>query len=104
MCLVSGSALSAWWVSRRARLRADAVRQPLRPTVWVTAYAVVGLLGVAWYVFNVVTLLGWRGFADAHTLRDALFTYRIPSAFLFAQFFTIVAPLEKIKVPDYLSA
>ena len=92
-CLVLGSALAAWWVSRRARPGADAVRQPLRPSAWVTAYAVAGLIGIAWYVVNVVTLLGWRGFADGYALREALFTYRIPSTFLFAQFFTIVAPL-----------
>ena len=92
-CLVFGSALSAWWVSRRARPGGDAVRQPQRPGLWVTAYAVAGLFGVAWYVVSAVTLLGWKGLADGHTLRDALFTYRIPSTFLFAQFFTIVAPL-----------
>jgi hypothetical protein len=92
-CLVLGSAVAAWWASRRFRPRDDTGGQPQRAATWVTVYAIVGLLGVAWYVFNVVTLLGWRGFADAHTLRDALFTYRIPSAFLFAQFFTIVAPL-----------
>jgi hypothetical protein len=93
VCLTFGSALSAWWVSRRNRSSGDTVRQPQRPAVWVTVYAVAGLLGFAWYVFNVVSLLGWQGFADGYTLRDALFTKRIPSAFLFAQFFTIVAPL-----------
>jgi hypothetical protein len=93
VCLVFGSALSAWWVTRPARPRAGATRQPQRPGLWVTGYAVVGLFGVAWYVYNVVSLLGWEGFADAYTLREALFTYRIPSAFLFAQLFTIVAPL-----------
>jgi hypothetical protein len=93
VCLVFGSALSAWWVSSRTRPWSDAMNQPRRPGLWVTGYAVVGLFGVAWYVFNVVRLLGWEGFVDAYTLREALFTYRIPSAFLFAQFFTIVAPL-----------
>ena len=93
VCLVVGSALSAWWMSRRAGPGADATQHPQRPVWWITAYAVAGLFGVAWYVFNVVSLLGWRGFADGYTLRDALSTYRISSAFLFAQFFTIVAPL-----------
>jgi hypothetical protein len=93
VCLVAGSAVSAWWVSRRARPGADAVRPPLRPAMWITAYAVVGLIGFGWYVVEAVALLGWKGLADGHTLREALFTYRIPSAFLFAQFFTIVAPL-----------
>jgi hypothetical protein len=91
-CLVVGSALAAWWVSRRST-SGDAGRQPQRPVFWITGYAVTGLLGVAWYVYNVVTLLGWQGFADGYALRDALSTYRIPSGFLFAQFFTIVAPL-----------
>jgi hypothetical protein len=93
VCLVFGSALSAWWLSRPPRPGADAMSQPPRPGLWVTGYAVAGLFGVAWYVFNVVRLLGWEGFANAYTLREALFTYRIPSAFLFAQFFTVVAPL-----------
>ena len=93
VCLVAGSALSAWWVSRRVRPGGDAVRQPQRAALWVAVYGVAGLLGVAWYVFNVVSVLGWQGFADGYALREALFTYRIPSAFLFAQFFTIVAPL-----------
>jgi hypothetical protein len=93
VCLVLASALAAWWVSRRVRSTSGAVAQPRRPAVWVTAYAVAGLFGFAWYVFNVVSLLGWQGFADGYALREALFSYRIPSAFLFAQFFTIVAPL-----------
>ena len=93
LCLVFGSALSAWWVARRTRPRSDTIGQPRRPALWVTGYAVAGLFGFAWYVFNVVALLGWKGFADGYTLRESLFTYRIPSAFLFAQFFTIVAPL-----------
>jgi hypothetical protein len=91
--LVFGSALSAWWVARRARSRSESVAQPQRAAVWVTAYAVAGLFGFAWYVFSAFTLLGWQGIAYGHMLRDALFTYRIPSTFLFAQFFTIVAPL-----------
>lgn len=93
VCLVFGSALSAWWVSRRRRPEGDAVRQPQRPAVWVTAYAVAGLFGFAWYVYSAFTLLGWQGVAHGHMLREALFTYRVPSTFLFAQFFTIVAPL-----------
>jgi hypothetical protein len=93
VCLVLGGALSAWWVSRRATPAAGTAVQPRRAAVWVTAYAIAGLLGFGWYVFDAVRLLGWKGVADGQTLREALFTYRIPSTFLFAQFFTIVAPL-----------
>jgi hypothetical protein len=91
--LVGASAAAAWWVSRRLQHRDDTGRQPRRPAMWVTAYAVTGLVGFAWYVYAAFTLLGWTGVAHAYILREALFTHRIPSTFLFAQFFTIVAPL-----------
>jgi hypothetical protein len=93
VCLVFGSALAAWWVSRRIRPGSGATRQPQRPGAWITGYAIVGLLGFAWYVFSAFTVLGWQGIVHGYLLREALFTYRIPSTFLFAQFFTLVAPL-----------
>jgi hypothetical protein len=60
---------------------------------WVLPLALVGLAGVAWYVVAAVRLLGWHAFADGERLRQALTTYEIPSTFLAAQFFCLIAPL-----------
>lgn len=58
---------------------------------WVLPLALVGLAGVAWYGVAAVRVLGWRAFVDGERLRQALTTYEIPSTFLLAQFFCLVA-------------
>jgi hypothetical protein len=62
-------------------------------TGWVGPFAAVGLAGLAWYVAAAAQVLGWRALVDGERLRQALTTHEIPSAFLFAQFFCLVAPL-----------
>jgi hypothetical protein len=64
------------------------------PAVWVAAYALLGIVGTGWYVWEVDRLLGWRALLnDALHIRIALRSYDIPSRFLFLQFFCIIAPL-----------
>jgi hypothetical protein len=65
----------------------------VRPSVWVVVYAGLGLAGAAWYIREVVVRLGWRGFLDGAMVRHLLATYQIPSAFLFLEFFCLIAPL-----------
>ena len=60
---------------------------------WVAPYAVAGLLGLAWYVWEVQSRLGWAAFRDPARIRVALGDYTIPSTFLFLQYFSIAAPL-----------
>jgi hypothetical protein len=69
------------------------VRMPVRPELWVLAYSALGLLGVLWYTYGVVRVLGWRSFEDPSFIRQALGTYAIPSTFLFLEFFCVAAPI-----------
>ena len=94
-CLAGVSAASAWWLARH---KTDLSRTSLvgTPAIWVTVLSLVGLGGFAWYIREVVRALGWEGFANAELLRFTLFTYRIPSTFLFAQLAAIAAPLTAL--------
>jgi len=90
MCLVAASGVSLWW----CRQMRETTPTPLRhPRAWVTVFGVIGLAGTLWYAASVIAALGRDGFANAEALRFALFTKRIPSAFLFAQLFAVVTPL-----------
>ncbi len=56
--------------------------------------AVGGLLGTAWYVYFVATILGADAFVDSPMrIRLALGDYTIPSRFLFLQLLCVAAPL-----------
>lgn len=68
------------------------------PGAWVTVFGVIGLSGTLWYAASVIAVLGWDGFANAETLRYALFTQRIPSVFLFAQLFSVLTPILALAV------
>jgi hypothetical protein len=65
----------------------------LEPQRWIVPFALVGLAGLGWYLVAAAAVLGWRGLLDGERLRAALTTYEIPSTFLVAQFFCLVAPL-----------
>jgi oligosaccharide repeat unit polymerase len=77
--------LTAQWDFERARR-------------WVLPYAVAGLIGLAWYVWEVQARLGWDAFRDATRIRAALGDFTIPSEFLFLQYFSIAAPLLALVV------
>jgi len=89
--LVAGSAAGAVWVARRPP--AAPVARAVPAAWWIALYSAIALCGTAWFVAEVVRVLGPGGFANAEVLRNALSTYRIPSTFLFAQLFCIAAPL-----------
>ena len=73
----------------------DALR---RARAWVPVFAVLGLTGMGWFVWNVGRILGWDALADGNRIREALGAYTIPSGFLFLQFFCIVTPLVAITI------
>jgi hypothetical protein len=68
------------------------------PRVWVWLLSSLGLLGVLWYVGEVVRVFGSSGFSDQARVRLALGDYTIPSTFLFLEVFTNVAPLVAFAV------
>ena len=78
--LVAGSAAGAAWATRRP-LAAPAARA-VPAAWWLALYSAIALAGIAWFVADVVRVLGPGGFANAEVLRNALSTYRIPSTFL----------------------
>jgi hypothetical protein len=80
------------WLGRRRPPRMPAAA-PAHASRWVAAYALIGLTGAAWYVTEVVSRLGWRGFLDGVNVRYLLATYQIPSTFLFLEFFCLASPL-----------
>jgi hypothetical protein len=92
VALLAGGALAAQWFERRAADDGPTWTLP-NPRVWVCLLSILGLLGVAWYVGDVVRVFGWSGFADLARVRQALSDYTIPSTFMFLQVFTSVAPL-----------
>jgi hypothetical protein len=73
-------------------------RRPLvQPVVWspwwTTMYGCAGLAGVAWYVWDVDRYVGLSTFGHGFELRSALTTHRIPSDFLFLEFFCVITPI-----------
>jgi len=69
-----------------------------RARAWIPVYALLGLSGMAWYVWNIQRILGWDALADGARIRAALGSYTIPSTFLFLQFFCVVTPLVALTV------
>jgi hypothetical protein len=60
---------------------------------WISTYSILGMFGVAWYFWAIVTILGWDALGEPIRIRGALHSYEIPSRFLFLQFFCVIAPL-----------
>lgn len=60
---------------------------------WVLGYCALGLAGIAWYVWLVITTLGRRAIEDPYAVRTALGTHEIPSTFLFLAFFCVAGPM-----------
>jgi hypothetical protein len=90
--LLAGGCIAGALAAARGQ-RAPAGAGLSRAGAWITAYSILGLAGVAWYVVSIVTVLGWDALRDPVRVRGALHTYEIPSRFLFLQFFCLVAPL-----------
>jgi hypothetical protein len=88
-----GAILIGQRLAPRRAATGDAPRPLAYPNLWLVAYSIVGLLGTAWFVWAVVDALGWGAFGQAAVLREALTDKRIPSRYLFAQMFSIAAPL-----------
>ena len=92
--LALGGAAGTWWIARRAKAtEAPPPRRPAPSSWWLAAYAAIAIAGTVWFVSEVFRVLGPDGFSNAELLRFTLFTYRIPSTFLFAQLFAIATPL-----------
>ena len=93
--LLGGLWIGHWLVWRRGRDEGQASALPdvRAAESWVTAYSVIGILGFAWYVRDVVHYLGWRAFARGASIRWALADKTIPSEYLFPEVFCIIAPL-----------
>ena len=89
--LVAASAAAAWWWTR-GQARTPAPHPLPGAAWWVGGYAAIAIAGTIWFVAAVLTTLP-NAFSDAVALRYALFTYQIPSTFLFAQLFAIATPL-----------
>jgi hypothetical protein len=85
------------WVGRQVVLRRVMSRRdvliPDRSDWWVSGFALLGLLGIAWYAWIVHTHLGLATFKTPHVIRLALVTYEIPNTFLTLSFFSLAAPL-----------
>jgi hypothetical protein len=63
------------------------------PDLWVIVFAAIGLSGTLWYAFSTAQVLGWRIFIDDPLqIRLALGSYKIPSQYLFLEYFCIVSP------------
>lgn len=99
VAVLAGGALLGQWIARRAL--APASSEPMNARTarrWVIAFAVAGLAGTAWYVADVVGLLGREAFGDGTRIREALGTGRISSRFLLLQLSVIVAPLVALEL------
>lgn len=95
MCLVVASGVSMWLCRP---IQAPGAPRLQYPRAWVMLFGMIGLAGTLWYAASVIDVLGRGGFANAEALRFALFTKRIPSAFLFAQLFAVVTPLLSLSL------
>jgi hypothetical protein len=79
--------------SRAASSGGAGTRVPPHADRWVIAFAVIGLSGTLWYVVSTAQVLGWRIFIDDPLqIRLALGDYRIPSQYLFLEYFCVVSP------------
>jgi hypothetical protein len=95
LLLGAGSLVAGMFLARPLTRRSAPRIWPIaKPTVWLVAYATLGLCGTAWYIWEIHRLLGLGALLhDATRIRIALARYEIPSRFLFLQFFCMIAPL-----------
>ncbi len=93
LLLVGGAIAGTWLVARRPA-PADVIGVHLaHPALVVNAAALLGLVGVGWFVVAVVSRFGWEIFAQGPELRHKLGTLAIPSHYLFLQFFCVISAL-----------
>jgi hypothetical protein len=95
--LVIGTQVGQFAVSRVRAARGPAAATSL-PSWWVTGFALCGLLGTIWYVYEVSATMGWGAFADGGRLREALSAGVVSSRFLVLQLGAIVAPLLALSI------
>ncbi len=93
--LLGGLWAGHWLVRRRGRGEDHGSELPDVRTAetWVAVYSAIGILGFAWYVRDIAHYLGWRAFARGSSIRWALADKTIPSEYLFAELFCVIAPL-----------
>lgn len=65
----------------------------INANAWVLGYCALGLAGIAWYGWLVVSTLGRRAIENPYLVRTALGAHEIPSTFLFLEFFCVAAPM-----------
>ncbi len=68
-------------------------RLPSHPDLWVSVFALLGIVGTVWYVWVVRAHLGPDAFDSPSRVRLALGAYEIPSRYLFLQYFCLAAAL-----------
>ena len=81
-----GTTLAGAWAGERWSQGPRRVVMLGAAEVWVLVYALLGLAGLAWYVYSVVSRFGWI-FGNGQELRYHLWTLAIPSHYLFLQQF-----------------
>jgi oligosaccharide repeat unit polymerase len=96
IALMVAGVLAGQWLFRTTATSARPQWNERRVRVCMAFYATIGLIGFAWYVWEVRTHLGWSAFADPTRIRIALGDYTIPSRFLFLQYGCLAAPLVAI--------
>jgi hypothetical protein len=91
--LVGGAAAGTWLIDRRPAAADGAPVRLAHPAVIVNAAALLGLVGVVWFLVAVVSRFGWEIFGQGPELRHRLGILAIPSHYLILQFFCVVAAL-----------
>ncbi len=91
-CLLGGIGLGR----RLARGTTPRVPPTVGAHTWLTVFGILGIAGMCWYVAEVHRFAGWGGFGDAAHLRVGLAKHKIPSTFLFLEFFCVVTPLVAV--------
>jgi hypothetical protein len=99
LALGVGCLLAGIGVGRRlARGPVPQVRPAPGIDIWLSAFGGLGIAGACWYLAEVHHVGGWEALRHAAHLRIALANYRIPSRFLFLEFFCIVAPIVGVSL------
>jgi len=95
LALGAGLVVVGIHIGRRLARRIPApTRHVTLPEAWLWGYGATGLVGLAWYLWQVHQLTGipalWQ---HGFQVRLALNHHRIPSTFLFVEFFCVITPL-----------
>ena len=91
--LVAGAIAGTWLIDRRPAAPDVTEARLTHPALIVNAAALLGLVGVGWFLVAVVSRFSWEIFAQGPELRHKLGILAIPSHYLFLQFFCVVASL-----------